>query len=111
MKKLYKFDSSSGRIGVQPLEALFVAREESVDKIIGTTIMLSIDPIEEVMMEESMFTVISEDPEFIETLLDKFDDGWSICGRNPLELSTLEEYKEDDDEEEWEEDYPGTGGE
>ena len=85
MKKLYKFYLDYGRMG--DLEGLFIAEEEDVKEIIGTTVnfgeVLGKHSWVEEEMSEDMFTVIDVPSPIVDILEDKI--GESISGYNPLD--------------------------
>jgi hypothetical protein len=91
----------SGEDGDGMMDGLFIAEEESVKKIIGTEINFGnifTDNDEIVIIDDEMIGLLNDEFEFVEKLSEVLDGHWSISGFNPLEYSTLEEYKEDADE-------------
>jgi len=103
MRKLYKFYWDCGRMGC--LESLFVADEKDIKRIMGKEIYFGevLGKHSEICgeIEECDITIKSEDPEFIDKLVEIIGDT-TISGHNPISYydSSLEGGHYDDDLEE-----------
>lgn len=103
-KVLYKFFWDCGRMG--EVESVFIATPDEVANVIGKDVYFGeiLGKHSDVYgtLEESEFTIISDDQEKIEWL--KGVAGSTISGYNPLDYIYIEEDYEDDYEDDYEED-------
>src|ERR1035437_802998 len=95
MRKLYSYGLDCGRMGY--IEGLFIADEADVEAAygkraeFGEALGKNSDVSDD--LDESSFTIKSEDPEFVAKLEELL--GSSISGYNPLDyLNEDEEYEE-----------------
>jgi len=103
MLKLYSFYADCGRMG--SLSGLFVEDDSVVAKAIGKHAyfgeVLGKHSEIEGTLEESEITVVSEDQDKIQWLIEVTGGWWSISGINPMDYINLDD---EEDEEEQEED-------
>lgn len=99
MLKLYSFYWDCGRMG--NLDGLFVAEESEVAKILGKEVYFGevLGKHSEIYgtVDEEDITVVSDDQEKIEWLIDVIG-GANISGYNPLEYYDPEDDEDSDEE-------------
>ncbi len=86
MRKIYSFGVDFGRNG--EIDGMFIAESDNVENIIGKNVdfgeALGKHSDVQVVMEESYFTILSDELDFIEKF-EKIIGTGSISGYNPLD--------------------------